>query len=398
MLNILAFLVLIYIVSIFFSPFPYWKTYFILWRVLLFDKNKAINRKARIKQSRFLIKYFLLCPLWTFLWYLDEIFFPGYKKMTISPVFITGQPRSGTTFLHRTLAADKENFVAVRHIEWRFPYICVQKFLARFKWVDRIAQKNYWPESAAGQVAAKMHPNKLSDWEEDGIFFEECFLHHFFIFLRFPYPQLLQYLDEFQLLPEKSAKRMIETHRKVIRKILYLSDGIKKFYLSKEVTSHSKIPLLLELYPEAKFIVSVRYSAEFMNSLLSLVKFSTMSKTGIDPMDIPEWERIFLNRMKKDSAMLLDLCDSTIKRDKQVRVMFSRFTEDVVHSIEYIYKQLGFKISQAYIEYLQHLHKSQKERDRGYSYEKNSLSGFDEFDEFVKKTDQEFSHSVFETE
>ena len=39
---------------------------------------------------------------------LDALLFPSWKSTKIdSPVFITGIPRSGTTFLHRTLAQDK---------------------------------------------------------------------------------------------------------------------------------------------------------------------------------------------------------------------------------------------------------------------------------------------------
>ncbi len=396
---ILSFCVLIYIASFYFSPFPYWKTYIFLWHTLLFDKNKIIGFSARLKQANFLIKYVLLCPVGTFLWYLDEIFYSGYKKLTIRPVFIIGQPRSGTTFLHRTLASDKKNFVAIKHIEWRFPFICVQKIISRSSWAKKIIQRDYWSNSSAGQIASKMHPNKLSNWEEDGIFFEECFLHHFFIFLRFPYIHLLQYLDNFPLLPEAVQMHMLETHRKVIQKILFLSGGgDKKYYLSKEVTSHNKIQKILTLYPDARFIVCVRHSADFMNSLLSLVRFSTMSKTGIDPLDIPMWESVFIERMKKDSCMLYYLSDYKIKKSNQVRIMFNRFTEDIVHSIEYIYEQLDFELCDSYLDHIQLLNKYQKVRDRGYDYIKNTYQGFDDFDEFVNRIESEFNHSLLEIE
>ncbi|MCP4263343.1 MAG: hypothetical protein GY774_38435 [Planctomycetes bacterium] len=362
----------------------------------MFDKNKTIGSSARVKQAKFLTKYVLLCPVWTFFWYLDEIFYSGYKKLTVRPVFIIGQPRSGTTLLHRTLAVDKNNFVAIRHIEWRFPYIFVQKFLSRSRYAKKIINKNYWPDSSAGRIAAEMHTDMLSDCEEDGIFFEECFLHHFFVFLRFPYPHLLQYLDEFPLLPEAVQLQTLETHRKVIQKIMFLHGCDKKYYLSKEVTSHNRVQKILKLYPDAKFIVNVRNSSGFMNSLLSLARFSTMSKTGIDPLDIPMWESVFVDRMKKDSHLLSYLCDYKIKKSNQVRIMFNRLTEDIFHSIEDIYKQLGFDLCHSYRNHLQLLNKHQEVRKRGYNYEENNYQGFDEFDEFVKKTELEFSHSLFE--
>lgn len=382
----------IYVAGFYFSPFPYWKTYLVLWRTLLFDKNKTIDFAARRKQAKFLAKYVLLCPLWTFMWHLDDILFPGYKKVTVRPVFIMGQPRSGTTFLHRTLAADKDNFVAIKHIEWRFPFICLQKVLACSSWSQKLLQRNYWSDSSAGRHAAKMHPNTLSDWEEDGIFFEECFLHHFFIFLRFPYPQLLSYLDDFSNLSETVQNNMLATHRKVIQKIIFFRGGDdKKYYLSKEVTSHNKFEKLLKIYPEAKFIISFRYSADFMNSLLSLVRFSTKSKIGVDPIDVPMWESFFVERMKKDSYDLQALCTSKIEKSKQIRIMFYRFTEDIVSSVDYIYKNLDFDLSDTYRDHLHWIDQNQNVRERGYDYEKKSYHGFDEFDEFVKIVDADIS-------
>jgi len=46
-----------------------------------------------------------------FCFVLDDLFFPDYKKVSITkPLFIAGVPRSGTTFLHQLLAADSERF------------------------------------------------------------------------------------------------------------------------------------------------------------------------------------------------------------------------------------------------------------------------------------------------
>jgi len=383
-------LMLIYCVGVIFSPYPYWKTYIILWKTLLFHKEPAIGLRSRIKQAVFLLKYAGLCPLWTFLWTLDNILYPEYRKINIRPVFIIGQPRSGTTFLHRTLAFDNQNFLAIKHIEWRFPFIFIQKILFRFNFARKIVEKDYWSNSSAGRIASKMHPNKLSDWEEDGIFYEECFLHHFFIFLRFPYPHLLEYLDDFPALLEPVQDKILKTHNQVIQKIMFLRGNDTKYYLSKEVTSHNKFPKLLKLYPDAKFIFCFRPSVDFMNSLVSLVRFSTKSKIGVDPMDIPSWEYVFTGRMQKDSELLIHLCKEKIKKNHQASLVFNRFTSNLVPSMEYVYGQLEFKLSQSYQKHLESLHQDQKTRDRGYDYEKNIYKGFNNFDQFVKEIDLEF--------
>ncbi len=152
---------IVYGAAIWFSPFPYWKTYLVLWKSLLWNRTPEITLKARLRQARFLIKYLVLCPLWTLLWTLDNLIYPEHKRIKVSPVFIVGQPRSGTTLLQRILAADKDNFLAIRHLEWRYPFIVLQKLLEKSGAGRRLAQKNYWTNSAAGRAASKMHPQQI---------------------------------------------------------------------------------------------------------------------------------------------------------------------------------------------------------------------------------------------
>src|SRR5687767_9602780 len=104
------------------SPFPYWPTYFRLWRCVLFSPGSVT---AKRRQAWFLLKAAARAPLCGLCWLIDEIFYADYRRQTITPVFIVGQPRCGTTLLHRTLARDRETFFAVRHLEWRYPFICV---------------------------------------------------------------------------------------------------------------------------------------------------------------------------------------------------------------------------------------------------------------------------------
>ncbi len=381
-------LTIVYIAGFYFAPFPYWRTYFILWRQVLFCRERTIHAGARRRQILRLLRYAVLCPLWTFLWYLDDLLFPGYKKRCIKPVFIIGQPRSGTTFLHRTLAEDENSFFAVRDIEWRYPYITVQKLIGFSGLADRLRHISAWPDTEAGRRASKMHRETIFDWEEDGTFFNACFLHHFFVFFRFPYPELLSYLDNFHDLPEGFQEHMLNTHQKVIQKIMYLRKG-EKIYLSKEVTSHNKMERIQRLYPEARFIVMVRPSEDYMNSLMELVRMVTLTRGGIDPVAIPGWETVFIERMRQDSLLLTELCNSKIVRKNQIRLSFDRFTGAVVPSVKYIYNRLELMLDLSYLQSLERVQESQQQRERGYSYEKRQFEGFDGFDGFVSETDRE---------
>ena len=61
---------------------------------------------------------------------LDRVFFPGYRKQPIDrPVFIVGNPRSGTTFLHRLLLGSGDDLAAFELWEMLFPAITARTLL-----------------------------------------------------------------------------------------------------------------------------------------------------------------------------------------------------------------------------------------------------------------------------
>ena len=59
---------------------------------------------------------------------LDSILFRDCRNLLIrEPVFIVGVPRSGTTFLHRLLARDEEQFTSMKFWEILFAPSIIQK-------------------------------------------------------------------------------------------------------------------------------------------------------------------------------------------------------------------------------------------------------------------------------
>src|SRR6476469_6006858 len=81
-------ILVLYVGAGWFSVFPYWATYRVLWGKVLFDPTPEIGAAARLRQAKFLIQHLLLAPLGTGLWYLDDIFFPEYRRMQVRPLFI----------------------------------------------------------------------------------------------------------------------------------------------------------------------------------------------------------------------------------------------------------------------------------------------------------------------
>jgi len=370
------------LVAFLFGPFPYWPSFFLIcWFVL----TKPMPIKAKLQQVGFLLVEFLATPFRTFFWYLDELLFPGYRDIVIEPVFIIGGPRCGTTLLHRTLANAEQDFFAVRHLEWRFPCISIQLLIDRLGLSQFLGGIRYWPDSSVGDLAARMHPNRLDDWEEDGIFFEELFCHHLFIFLRFPYPELLAPMDSFASLPASVQRKMLGIHRKVIQKVAYIRKECPRFYLSKEVAGNDKISLLLQFYPNARFIVLVRESKDFMSSLLPLLKASTSAKNaGYDPSSNPAWFPVVHERMQRDCAKLVTLCNEVIPPQRQMGLYSISLFDDIEITVERIYSWLELTLDDRRRQELASLSRKQSQRNKGYHNPVEAYEGFENYDALVQ--------------
>ncbi len=379
----------LYVLFLFVSPFPLWSTYFRLWKHVLFSKTKGIPLKLKISQALFLIRYLLLSPVYSLFWYIDEFFYSDYLKKDLPKVVaVISQPRSGTTFLHRTLASDEESFFAVRHVEWRFPFICVQKFLKLFNLYNFVCGINYWPKTKDGENASDMHRNYLGDWEEDGIFFEERFLYHYFIYRRFPYPEVVKETHDFQDLSGRERDHFLNIHKKVIRKVFYLRGTEDQAVLLKENETMTIMPMLQQSFSDVKYIFIGRKSKDSLSSYDSLSRRSTLSKTGIDPIDVEGWYDANMWKRDKECRLQIDFLED-LEKDKQVRVTYDSFASNPPEAVGKIYKAFNLEINATYKIYLDELLKKQSSRERDYETLRESPIEIDFFDNFISNIDKE---------
>ena len=92
----------------------------LFWRTFYRSFFASKNTPARLVKKRiaFLALFYLI---WVpgslvhwFCFWLDDIFFPAHKTQPIEkPLFILGNLRSGSTFLHRLLSRDSETFTSL---------------------------------------------------------------------------------------------------------------------------------------------------------------------------------------------------------------------------------------------------------------------------------------------
>ncbi|NEO15831.1 MAG: sulfotransferase [Moorea sp. SIO3F7] len=385
----IAFLIvgLILIGAILMTPFPHWPTYFKIWQHVLFDPEPSIGFKDRQKQALYLLNYALKLPFIALCWCLDDLLFPQYRQQTIrTPVFIIAQPRSATTFLHRTLAADEKTFFGIRLLEWRYPSIVLQKVLQSTGFLERMSQVNYWGSNDQAELAEKMHYSYLNDYEDDGFLFEECFFYQFYVINRFPYPKLLENLNNFSKLSRKTQERMLKTQYKVIQKVLYLRGG-DRIYISKDNECLQRLEMMKSLYPDALFVTITRPSERFMNSYMTLICQSAYCKSGVDVTQMPSWKPM-QRRVRVEAARQTIEFFEGLPPEQKLYFSFDRLTQNIKDSVELVYRQLGLSLTPQQAEYLENLDTQQNLRDAGYKTGAEQFQEFEFFDQFAAKVDK----------
>ena len=224
-----------------------------------------------------LILYLLVLPIFLLHWlgfFLDEIFFRGYRKIEISqPVFVLGVPRSGTTFLHRTLAADEQLFTTVSTWEvFLAPSITQRIFWRTLGRVDRLIGRPFgrlltYLEKRMFKGLEGIHDVSLQAAEEDYLLLlplMSCFI----LFLPFTESSYIWNLSRLDWdMPEKDRKRVMDFYKTCLQKHLYFH-GRNKRFLSKNAAFASWILSLREYFPDAHFIICLREPDKAVPSLI----------------------------------------------------------------------------------------------------------------------------------
>ncbi len=203
--------------------------------------------------------------------FLDNIFFPRWRKTVINkPLFITGLFRSGTTFLHRLLAGDSENFSTFKTWEiYLAPSILQRKILKAWKKLDSLVGspiikrlKNY-DSGSLGDI--QLHQVGLWKEEEDEglLLFLWDSLFTWFFFPDTDGIEDYQYADR-EMSPRRQ-KRKYAFYRACIRRHLYCHPNAP-VYLSKNPAFTPKLQSLKEAFPDSRIVYLVRDPAKVLVS------------------------------------------------------------------------------------------------------------------------------------
>ena len=213
-------------------------------------------------------RWLLITPLFIlfthFTIFLDRIFFPQYRQIKIKqPIFLIGNPRSGTTFLHSLLTRTKD-FAAFETWQLLFPSLTARIL---FKPLVDYLIRNDWKTVVSAKTGHGVFLDKVE--------------HSEFLFLYKLDTQFITSLSPLafddQEYPElRFHDQQPETHR--CSSVKFFKGCLQRqiyFTGKQQIVAHlhfsvNRIKTLLEAFPDAKFIYLVRSPYETIPSHLSL--------------------------------------------------------------------------------------------------------------------------------
>lgn len=346
-----------------------WSGFARFTRTALFGGRGAHYRLTLRRIGR-AIAFYTLYPLLELVTWggfaLDELFYRGYHRAEVrEPVFIIGNPRSGTTFLHRLLARDVGHFHTMR--TWEI-------FLA-----PSIVQRRVWSSlgslddrlgaparAAIHAVERKLgrdlvtHRLMLDAPEED----EFLLLHIWSSLTINVFSAVMEdapaYMRFDRALPRAERERIIDYYARCVQRHVYahgLSNG--RHYLAKDPNFCPKIDSIWRVFPDAKFIYLVRNPLDVVPSYTSLLDLQwevladpTEKWAGRDfVLDMAHsWYSYPLERLAKASPE----CYAIVRYDDLVA--------DTQRAVLGIYERLGLTAGPHFAEIL----RQEAKRERSY--------------------------------
>jgi len=254
------------------------RTYFHLMYLSLFKREDIQpSHRRSVAFCLFFLTVFAGFEIFTAICLLlDEALFWRYRRIPLrEPIFVIGNPRSGTTILHRVLACDDDRFVYFRSWEILFPSILQKKVLSGLGRLDRAVGSPLGRlierfEASRFEKINRIHEFGLFQPEED----DKLLLHILVspeLGLVFPYAGF-DALAKFDLVVDPAVRRTaMEFYANCIRRQAYFK-GAQKTPLSKSPWASARVDSLARQFPDGKFIYLGRNPLDVVASIISFVR------------------------------------------------------------------------------------------------------------------------------
>jgi hypothetical protein len=247
-----------------------------------FFQSKDTSARLTRKRLIFILLFYVVWPVGSlihwFCFWLDDIFFPGYKNQPVEkPLFLLGNFRSGSTFLHRLLSRDHETFTSLTIWDIFLAPSVTQKKITQF--VSRLDKRlgghlhrlfRAFDRRTLGTV--RIHSISFFQPEED-----ENILFHlwssYFISYLFPFMDEMppyHFFDE--AISAKEKRNVMAFYKSMLQRHLYATG--KKYFVAKNPAFSAKIETLAEFFPNARIIYLVRNPLDMLPSTVSWINYA----------------------------------------------------------------------------------------------------------------------------
>jgi hypothetical protein len=285
---------------------------------------------------------------------LDELIHPGYRGVVVrAPVFVIGNPRSGTTLLHRILAQDTATFTTMHLWEILFaPAILQRQVIRALAGLDGYLGHPLRRALALLDTTAARH-NAIHDAgllapEEDQFLLVHIWstlaIWHISGILEEAGPYT--YFDT--AVPAAEKRTILAFYKQAIRRHLYadrLQVGRPRRYLAKNPSASPKVGSLIETFPDAHFVYLVRTPLEMIPSMISCLDL-TWRLLGDPPKRYAARDYV-LDMAKHWYTYPLD-CLAQETGDNYVIIDFDTLTRRADVVIETIYTRFGLTVDDAF--------------------------------------------------
>ena len=256
----------------------------LFWRMFYRSFFRAKNTPARLTRKRliFILLFYLVWPVGSlfhwFCFWLDDIFFPAHKTQPVEkPLFLLGNFRSGSTFLHRLLSRDSETFTSLTIWDIFLAPSVTQKKLTQF--VSRLDTRLgghlhrllfAFDRRTLGTV--RIHPISFFQPEED-----ENILFHlwssYFVSYLFPFmDEMPRYHFFDEAVPAQEKRDIMAFYKSMLQRHLYATG--KKYFVAKNPAFSAKIETLVEFFPDARIVYLVRNPLDMLPSTISWINYA----------------------------------------------------------------------------------------------------------------------------
>ena len=277
---------------------------------------------------------------------LDFLFFPGYRKQPVkAPIFIIGNPRSGTTFIHRLISQDNV-FTHFKLVHTIFPAISFYRLFEMLEKLDLrlggvMARLINWISNKGFKGWKDVHKTGPKEVESDEMLFVYTMLSPL-IGLLFPYFEVMPYAFFLDQLPSKQRKKIMDYYQDCLKRHVYAT-GPDKILLEKVALIAGRLQTILETLPDMRLVHMVRHPYQSIPSLISMfaIPWKTLAPNAVQQDDayqslaevIFSYYRYLLEIKKKLPA------------EQYLEIYYDDLVADPKQAVERIYTHFGLTLS-----------------------------------------------------